>query len=230
MANRASTVGLVSGFVCVLLFSVAARGLPLTQVKIAIRNDARIPESVLAQAAQEAFRIFRQAGVDTVWIVCRSSNAGTSTQPNCLSPGDLTHLSLRIVPWSSQIGDSTFGVAFLSEEGVGVYSDVFYPLVEKLHSDCAASLSRVLGHVMAHEIGHLLLGLRSHSALGIMQPQWQGEALRRIGMGTLLFTAEQARSMQESLLAKREDPMATAARPATQVAEASQPSESTNTF
>src|ERR1700676_3889564 len=131
MANRASTVGLVSGFVCVLLFSVAARGLPLTQVKIAIRNDARIPESVLAQAVQEAFRIFRQAGVDTVWIVCHSSNAGTSTQPHCLS-----------------------------DEGVGVYSDVFYPLVEKLHSDCAASLSRILGHVMAHEIGHLLLGLR----------------------------------------------------------------------
>ena len=222
MANRASTVGLVSGFVCVLLFSVAARGLPLTQVKIAIRNDARIPESVLAQAVQEAFRIFRQAGVDTVWIVCHSSNAGTSTQPNCLSPVDLTQLSLRIVPWSSKMGDSTFGVAFLSDEGVGVYSDVFYPLVEKLHSDCAASLSRILGHVMAHEIGHLLLGLRSHSALGIMQPQWQGEALRRIGMGTLLFTAEQARSMRESLLAKSEDSMAAAARPATQVAEASQ--------
>jgi hypothetical protein len=87
---------------------------------------------------------------------------------------------------------------------VGVYGDVFYPLVEKLHSDCHASLSRVLGHVMAHEIGHLLLGLRSHSALGIMQPDWQGEALRRIGMGTLLFTVEQARNMREKLLAKSE--------------------------
>lgn len=139
-----------------------------------------------------------------------------------ISPGDLTHLSLRIVSWSSQLGDSTFGIAFLSEEGVGVYSDVFYPLVEKLHSDFGASLSRVLGHVMAHEIGHLLLGLRSHSALGIMQPHWQEEALRRIGMGTLLFTAEQARSMRERLLAKSEDSMATAARPATQLAEASQ--------
>jgi hypothetical protein len=210
MANRASTVGLVSGFVCLLLFSGAALGLPATPVRIAIRNDARIPERVLTQAANEASRIFRQAGVDTVWIVCQSSNAGTSTQPDCLSSGDLTHLSLRIVPWSSQLGDSTFGVAFLSDAGVGVYGDVFYPLVEKLHSDCDASLSRVLGHVMAHEIGHLLLGLHSHSALGIMQPQWQGEALRRIGMGTLLFTAEQARSIREKLLAKSEDAMATA--------------------
>jgi hypothetical protein len=213
MANRASTVVRVSGFLFVLLFYGSAHGLPATQVRIAIRNDARIPERVLTQAADEASRIFRQAGVETVWVVCQSWDAGTSIQPDCLSPSDLTHLSLRIVPWSSQLGDSTFGVAFLSDEGVGVYGDVFYPLVEKLHSDCDASLSRVLGHVMAHEIGHLLLGLRSHSALGIMQPHWQGEALRRIGMGTLLFTAEQARSMREKLLAKSEDAMATAPGP-----------------
>ena len=213
MANRASKVIRVSGFLFLLLFSGAAHGNPATQVRIAIRNDARIPERVLTQAADEASRIFRQAGVDTVWIVCQSSNAGTSTKPDCLAPGDLTHLSLRIVPWSSQLGVSTFGVAFLSDAGVGVAGDVFYPLVEKLHSDCDASLSRVLGHVMAHEIGHLLLGLHSHSAFGIMQPQWQEEALRRIGMGTLLFTAEQARSMREKLLAKSEDAMATAPGP-----------------
>jgi hypothetical protein len=222
MANRASRGGPVSCILFVLLFSVAARSLPTTQVTIAIHNDARVPESVLTEAAQEASRIFRQAGVETDWIVCHPSNAVTSTQPDCLSPVGLTHYSLRIVMWSSRLGDSTFGIAFLSEKGVGTYSDVFYPSVEKLHSGLDTSLSRVLGHVMAHEIGHLLLGLRSHSALGIMQPHWQGEALRRIGMGTLLFTAEQARSMRERLLAKSEDSMATAARPATPVAEASQ--------
>ena len=216
MANRASRGGPVSCILFVLLFSVAARSLPTTQVTIAIHNDARVPESVLTEAAQEASRIFRQAGVETDWIVCHPSNAVTSTQPGCLSPVGLTHYSLRIVMWSSRLGDSTFGIAFLSEKGVGTYSDVFYPSVEKLHSDLDTSLSRVLGHVMAHEIGHLLLGLRSHSVLGIMQPHWQGEALRRIGMGTLLFTAEQARSMRERLLAKSEDSMATP------VAEASQ--------
>jgi hypothetical protein len=213
MANRASRAGPVSCILFVLLFSVAARSLPRTQVTIAIHNDARVPESVLTEAAQEASRIFRQAGVETDWIVCHSSNAGTSTQPDCLSPVDLTHYSLRIVMWSSRLGDSTFGIAFLSEKGVGTYSDVFYPSVEKLHSDCDTSLSRVLGHVMAHEIGHLLLGSQSHSALGIMQPHWQRAELRRIGMGTLLFTAEQARSMRQKLLPNSEDPIATAAGP-----------------
>jgi hypothetical protein len=76
---------------------------------------------------------------------------------------------------------------------------VFYDSVEKLHQDWHASLSRVLGHVMAHEIGHLLLGTNAHSPMGIMRPNWQGQELRSIAIGTLLFTREQARSMQTKL-------------------------------
>jgi hypothetical protein len=170
----------------------------MTQVTINVYNDARLPEKMLTQAQQEATRILANAGVDSAWSVCRPSQA--SPTPACLSPLGGVHLALRIVPWSAQLGDSIFGVAFLSEHGVGVYSDVFYPSVEKLHSDCDVSLLRVLGHVMAHEIGHLLLGTNAHSAAGIMQPHWTGEALRRVGMGTLFFTPDQARTMRAKLL------------------------------
>jgi hypothetical protein len=52
---------------------------------------------------------------------------------------------------------------------------------------------------MAHEIGHLLLGTNAHSPMGIMRPNWQGQELRSIGMGTLLFTPDQGRSMQTKL-------------------------------
>ena len=77
---------------------------------------------------------------------------------------------------------------------------MFYVSVAKLHEDFHANLSRVLGHVMAHEIGHLLLGTNAHSTVGIMRPQWQGPELRSIGMGTFLFTPEQARTMGDKLL------------------------------
>ena len=45
----------------------------------------------------------------------------------------------------------------------------------------------VLGYVLTHEIGHLLLGSNSHSVSGIMSPHWNDEELRRISEGTLLF-------------------------------------------
>ena len=35
-----------------------------------------------------------------------------------------------------------------------------------------AKFDRGLGHVMAHEVGHLLLGGHSHAATGLMTPDW----------------------------------------------------------
>lgn len=198
MAKQASQAGFVFSFL--VLLSEMAFCISGAHITIAIHNEAPITQKVLKQAIQEASRIFHHAGVNSVWMVCEhSSAAGPSTQPDCLSRPDLTHLSLRIVPWSSQMGDSTFGVAFLSEKDLGTYSDVFYPLAENLSRQCDAGLGRILGHVMAHEIGHLLLGTNSHSTVGIMRPQWQKEELRQIGMGTLLFTPEQARKMNARL-------------------------------
>jgi hypothetical protein len=105
---------------------------------------------------------------------------------------------LRIVPKALSAADSMFGMAFLAGNG-GVYGDVFFDSVEILHRDCGASIARVLGHVMAHEVGHLLLGSHSHSSIGIMCPSWHSEQLRRVEKGTLFFTPEQARAMRDKI-------------------------------
>jgi hypothetical protein len=57
----------------------------------------------------------------------------------------------------------------------------------------------LLGTVAAHELGHLLLGSHAHSSIGIMTPHWEPETLRRMNMGGLLFTREQASRMQERI-------------------------------
>jgi hypothetical protein len=176
---------------------------PKPQVIINVYNDAQVSEKVLAQAQQEATRIFRQAGIDNVWVECQSLNPDLNRKPECEYPAGPRHLALRIVPWSSNLRDSVFGAAFLSVEGEGTYSDVFYDAVQKLHQDWHASLAGVLGHVMAHEIGHLLLGTNAHSPTGIMRLGWQGRELRNISMGTFLFTSEQAEAMQDKLFSVR---------------------------
>jgi hypothetical protein len=50
----------------------------------------------------------------------------------------------------------------------------------------------MLGAVMAHELGHLLLGEHSHSSEGLMQAHWSTEQLKNMGMGNLLFDARSA--------------------------------------
>jgi hypothetical protein len=51
--------------------------------------------------------------------------------------------------------------------------------------------SKILGHVIAHEMGHLLLPPNSHSQSGVMNADWDSEQLLRMVKGLLQFTPEQ---------------------------------------
>ena len=180
-----------------LAFTLAIRGLcqetpaEMPQVTINLYNDARVAEPLLTEARLEAAKIFRRAEVRVAWIDCSSRLARGTSDPACENPRGPSHLALRIVRWSLESGDSVFGVAFLSPEGEGTYGNVFYDPVEKLHAEWRIGIASVLGHVMAHEIGHLLLGTNAHSRTGIMCSNWHTKELRSISMGTLLFTPSQ---------------------------------------
>jgi hypothetical protein len=98
------------------------------------------------------------------------------------------------------VKEDSFGVAFLAVDGTGTYIDVFYDAVEKLRHESNTSPGRLLGHVMAHEIGHLLIGSHAHSSWGIMRPVWSRRELRSTEMGSVFFTVDQARTMKTRLL------------------------------
>jgi hypothetical protein len=168
-----------------------------SKIIIRVYSDVALSNQILSQAEAEGTRIFQQAKVQTVWVNCESSF--TPTASHCHDAPDGKHLVLRIVPKALSAADSIFGMAFLAANGGGVYGDVFFDSIEVLHRDYGASSGRVLGHVMAHEVGHLLLGTNSHSLIGIMRPSWHGEELRMLAMGSLFFTPEQARVMRDKI-------------------------------
>ena len=72
------------------------------------------------------------------------------------------------------------GVAFLSPDGTGRYSDVFWKRTQSLHASSNVDLGGILGSVIAHEMGHLLLGSNAHAISGIMRPHWESGELHRI--------------------------------------------------
>ena len=137
--------------------------------------------------------------------------APASPGPDCAQFEWPTHLAVRIVPESKNWTSEVFGAAFLSAKGTGCYTDVFYQSAVELHSAWNVDLSDILGSVMAHELGHLLLGSNSHAPTGIMRARWQGEELSRAARGSLLFTAEQSEHMRAKLVATRA-PLAVTAR------------------
>jgi len=170
-------------------------------VNVSVFSDVRIPEQVLALAEQTASQIFSSAGVDVVWINCI---AGPSTTPDqgCSKSYGPRDLVLRITFHVSRAtSDATFGVAWLADDGSGRYADVFWTRAQELCTNSNADLGQILGSVMAHEMGHLLLGVNSHSVTGLMQARWRGGELHRVAMGTLLFSPEQGNRMRAHLSA-----------------------------
>jgi hypothetical protein len=172
----------------------------MADITISVYDYANISTELLVAAEEDAWRIFRQAGVETVWKTCLP-------KPEKIQAGDCytvdaTHLTMKILPRaiSAQARDrnDVLGTALVDEKGAGYYAYVFYDAVNRIAEERRLGHT-MLGDVLAHEIGHLLLGSNSHSVSGIMSAHWHGEELRRISEATMLFTPSQSRKLRNRL-------------------------------
>jgi hypothetical protein len=57
----------------------------------------------------------------------------------------------------------------------------------------------ILGHLAAHELGHLLLGAGSHSSTGIMHVPWHLKELDIIAQGLMVFRPQEAERMRTNI-------------------------------
>ena len=174
---------------------------PLT-LEIYVYNPAGVPKSVLSRAERRVTRILALSGVQTDWRNCSVGEAQRISCSELLAPGTL---AVQIVHGTKELGDDTFGAAFLGEGGTGSQTDVFYDRIarfcshEILHDGGSVALPELLGNVIAHEIGHLLLGLHAHSSFGIMCPIWTDQELWRGERGMLFFSDQQSNRIRERL-------------------------------
>jgi hypothetical protein len=168
-------------------------------VTVAVYNDAGAPADLLVQAENIATRVFEQAGVNVKWVNCPVVVQGLLDSEACRKAIFPTYFQQRIVPPHPSLSESSFGVSYLSSEGIGCYSYVFYARIAEQHRRNEQNAAVLLGHVMAHEIAHLLLGTNSHSTSGIMRAHWYHKELASADKGLLLFTPDQARAMTERL-------------------------------
>jgi hypothetical protein len=89
--------------------------------------------------------------------------------------------------------DSIFGFAITP-----VFASVYYESALRLartSSNSESDVSTILGCLIAHEVGHLLLGHNHHSVNGIMQGLWEIKQIQQAMMGALAFTPERSKLM-----------------------------------
>jgi len=175
-------------------------------VTISVYDYAHVPAEFLAAAEGDAGRIFRQGAVETFWINCLPKPEKIEL-PTCYSV-DATHLMMKILPRAinAHVRDrkDVLGDALVDEKGVGFYAYAFYDGVQRVAEEHRLGHA-LLGNVLAHEIGHLLLGSKSHSVSGIMSAHWNGDELRRISEGTMFFTSSQFRMLRDRVGSRQTD-------------------------
>ena len=97
----------------------------------------------------------------------------------------------------------SFGVAFDDVgEDFGSCAYVFYNRVKELAWRTAVDQKVLLAHFLAHEIGHLLLGPKSHSPVGLMRGEWSENDLNKAAKGRLAFTSTESERMRSAVLAR----------------------------
>lgn len=178
------------------VFPARALEIGIAQLSVSVYNDADVPAETLSRAEQSASNVLRAAGVHVLWVTADQNTPKAGKEVRHSVP---LGISLRVVRKAATLPTVTFGVSFLGADGSGRYADIFYDTAQRLSEANHLNLPNVFGHVMAHELGHLLLGTNAHSPVGIMRPRWSRDELNGLAMGRLLFTSQQAKLMRVKL-------------------------------
>jgi hypothetical protein len=162
-------------------------------ITVMVNNSVQVPALVLQQAESEAARIFALSGIHIRWHECAP---GLGTDDPCRRVPGKNEFVVHVVRTGQTSLDSIFGAAFVGQDGQGKYCDIFFDRIQETVRTTRTGLGQLLATVIAHELGHLILGSHSHSSFGIMMPHWNQEELQRIAMGNLLFGKEETLRMR----------------------------------
>ena len=174
----------------------------VVNLTVSVFNDAGVAPSVWSQAQDRATEIMRRSGISLTWLDC-GFRASRRPDSDCSAISYPTHLSVRVVRKVSPVKEDIFGQSFQDAAGDGNYVLVYYASIEAFRSAATVPAGELLGCVVAHELGHLLLGSASHSATGLMSAVWQDAELRQAMRGNLFFTGDQGERMRFRFAAAR---------------------------
>jgi hypothetical protein len=175
-----------------------AQATDVPTISIGMDDYADVPVGQLVRAKLDVAWAYREVGVEIAWRATRQVSSLAPQARTPWSPG-LTIIILnpdmvtRLAPPPSALGATPTA---LNEPGRIAY--VFY---SRLPSGNVGDDNQILSLVIAHEIGHLLLPVGSHSNAGIMRGQWLVRELRCVGLRALRFTPFQAQAIRRRVSA-----------------------------
>jgi len=168
---------------------------PDLKLRLRVYDYVGIPPWVMTRALKDVKFIFGHAGVVVTWNLCTQGEAPAVCSQ---APGPL-HAVVRIVDRSVPGADDR-QLGYASES----YITVNYPRVQEVAARSGVRPDRILGCVLGHELGHVLLGPNSHSTAGIMTAAWKNRELKLLRMMPLGFLPAQEKRIRAQVIAEQQ--------------------------
>jgi hypothetical protein len=165
-------------------------------ITIRFFNYAHVPAKILNSAKDRITAIYQITGIGMNWIECPVGDQDPSAYAACTEVWDATHLFLHLLPKATKttkvekVGESLLGARM---------AKIYWDRVREQAVRLQVEPEWILAYVIAHEVGHLLLGSNSHSPTGIMAGKWGREEIINISQFGLNFASQQAELIRAEL-------------------------------
>jgi hypothetical protein len=172
--------GMRKGRLAMVLVATAASKEQDQGVTVQLVKGELVPLSVLLQAKRTATWIYAGIGVKLKW-----SSAGK---------GGLS------VQFDAGLQDGFYPGALGYAMPYAQKGTRIHVLVDRLHILVSKPLGgALLGHVLAHELAHVLEGFTHHSEAGLMKARWDNGDLEQMTWRPLSFSSEDAAAIRSGL-------------------------------
>lgn len=185
-------------FVCAAIWtcSPAATTLaaPRTTLTVRVYETTGLSAPVERRALAAAEVVLRSALVDVRWQHC----SGPATSEACaVPPGPLELILVVREGTGCPEVSARLGEALVVRDEGGMLATVFFDCVEWLATSTRTDVAVLLGRVVAHELGHLMMNTTAHARRGVMRPIWTREEVRRNRATDWEFTADDVTAMRQ---------------------------------
>ncbi len=178
---------------------------PQHGLTVRVYNSVDIPSIQVLGARLVAGPILRDAGMDVTIRQCGGPALPTGPMDPCSDRPDPREVIVRIIDaphFSLTLRPEVFGAATLIR---GTQQSRFITLYADRIAGAAyrvgVETGTLLGRVLAHEVGHILLGTHYHGETGVMRADWPDELLQRKAPKEWRFSLHEAETMQSHLAA-----------------------------
>jgi len=211
-------------FSCILFPGGFVQAGDATELRLVVNvsNLAGFDRATITSAEQIVTGIFRRVGIEVAWqraVSIGNLDAGADAEGR-------PDVWVNLVPiTATRMGANTYAAGLAAMPGDGQPGSriwVFRPILEAVIDNTVFATPQrhptllrnvLLAHVIAHEMGHLLLGSAKHSGPGIMTREFDLPAILLACTGGLEFSASESEKIRATVQGMKERGYALAGRP-----------------